>query len=126
MKYIRTKVEIINVEYEWEYASCGGITIYKENENLYIADDDIIKTADTVEELIQIGDIVFCWSSSDDKEHCYLITCDTELTIIRNEPITKLLIPVGEDYKCIAKGYSSFNLIKNKRYLVNKGKLELL
>lgn len=51
MNYIRTKDEIIKIEYEWEYASCGGITVYNENENLYIADDDIIKTADTVEEL---------------------------------------------------------------------------
>ena len=51
MKYIRTKDGIIKIEYEWEYASCGGITVYNENENLYIADEDIIKTADTIEEL---------------------------------------------------------------------------
>ena len=87
---------------------------------------EVIAQADTIEELIQIGDIVFYWAPSDDKEHCVVINYETELNSIKYNAITKLLIPVGEDYKCVAKGYPSFNLIKNKRYLVNKGELELL
>ena len=107
MKYIRTRD--------------GNIELNKEE-----IERVIIAQADTIEELIQIGDIVFYWSSNDDKEHAHLIRCNMEIIIFRREVITKLLIPVGEDYKCVAKGYPSFNLIRNKRYLVNKGELELI
>lgn len=113
MKYIRTTKGIWEIEkltkqdYEW----------LQKGEN---------KQADSIEELIQLGDIVFYWSSSDDKEHCVVMLYDTEFNSIKYIAITKLLIPVGEDYKCVAKGFPSFNLIKGRRYLVNKGDLELL
>lgn len=118
MKYIRTKHNTIDDLDKIIF----GAELTREDYIKAVA----VKEADTIEDLIQIGDIVFYWSSSDDKEHCSLMTYDADIVIIRNEPITKLLIPVGEDYKCVAKGYPSFNLIKNRRYLVNKGELELL
>ena len=125
MKYIRTKDGI------FEFAKRFDLEHYKK---VGFSDEDIVrkfirngnKIADTIEELIQIGDIVFYWSSSDDKEHCVLLNYDTELHSIEYNAITKLLIPVGEDYKCVAKGFPSFNVIKGRRYLVSTGELELL
>ncbi len=88
--------------------------------------DTPYKFADTIEELIQIGDIVFYWQQSDDKEHCSLMVYDSDIHTMKYNAITKLLIPVGEDYRCVAKGFPSFNVIKGRRYLVSKGELELL
>lgn len=87
---------------------------------------EIAKQADTIEDLIQIGDIVFYWQQSDDKEHCSLMVYDSEIHAMKFNAITKLLIPNGDDYKCVAKGYPSFSVIRDRRYLVNKGELELL
>lgn len=113
MKYIRTNTEIQEL-YVDEFTEYGK-EYYKNS-----------KIADTIEDLIQTGDIVFYWSPNDDKEHCVVVLYYTDICSIKYNAITKLLIPVGEDYKCVAKGYPSFNLIKNKRYLVDKGELELL
>lgn len=122
MKYIRTKDGIVTDKlYEQTLEICA-LTY----ENAQKSDLKIISQADTIEELIQIGDIVFFWLSSDDKEHCAVMLYDTELNSIKYIAITKLLIPVGEDYKCVAKGFPSFNLIKGRRYLVSNGELELL
>lgn len=131
MKYIRTKDGRI-IPYKKEYdgfTKTIGERFYYINQDdviTFVHKDMILKQADTIEELIQIGDIVFYWAPSDDKEHCVVINYDIELDSIKYNVITKLLIPVGEDYKCVAKGYPSFNLINNKRYLANKGELKLL
>lgn len=119
MKYIRTKDGRIGKFYQDQSftITCSLGCVDKEN---------ILNQADTIEELIQLGDVVFYWSPSDDKEHCVVMTCDTELHSIKYNAITKLLIPVGEDYRFVAKGVPSFNLIKGRRYLVNKGELELI
>lgn len=125
MKYIRTKEHIYKrlfvdraIVNECGYGSC--------DKELNPIGETIVKEADTIEELIQIGDIVFYWQQSDDKEHCVLMVYDSDIHTMQYNAITKLLIPVEEDYKCVAKGYPSFNLIMNRRYLVNKGVLELL
>jgi len=115
MKYIRTKETI-----------CLAIDDSEVDYFKYQLGAGNINVADTIEGLIQIGDIVFYWTPSDDKEHCVILNYDTELHSIKYNAITKLLIPVGEDYKCIAKGFPSFNVIKGRRYLVSKGELELL
>lgn len=120
MKYIRTKAGIYETI---------TVSLYKNDDLLYIDGfelERVIEQADTIEELIQIGDIVVYWLSSDDKEHCSMIVHDIDLQSIKHSAITKLLIPIGEDYKCVAKGFPSFNLIKGRRYLVNKGELKLL
>lgn len=123
MKYIRTEDGI----YEIHFDKKSGNYFYNTSMHSYeLYRGNKYNIADTIEELIQIGDIVFYWAPSDDKEHCIVINYDTELHSIKYNAITKLLIPVEEDYKCVAKGYPSFNVIKNKRYLVNKGELELL
>ena len=103
-----------------EYDGKGGRSM----DNWYLK--DIVKQADTIEDLIQIGDIVFYWQQSDDKEHCSLMVYDSDITTMKFNAITKLLIPVGDDYKCVAKGYPTFSVIRDRRYLVNKGELELL
>ena len=127
MRYIRTKdgiyEAIINTfehswgEISWSIGKENHVACNKEEYEKQIRE---LKTADTIEELIQIGDIVFYWAPSDDKEHCLVLNYDTELHSIKYNAITRLLIPVGEDYKCVAKGFPSFNLIKGRRYLVNK------
>ena len=124
MKYIRTKDGIYKVLEEHKLPVGDDIFYVTDYKSCYSY--EVLKQADTIEDLIQIGDIVFYWAPGDDKEHCVLINYDIELDSIKYDAITKLLIPVGEDYKCVAKGYPSFNLIKNKRYLANKGELELL
>ena len=128
MKYIRT-IDGIYEPTNWQCDLSGEMILVKAdnkfgNDTIFVR--NIMKQADTIEELVQIGDIVFYWSSSDDKEHCVVISYEADLNLIKYNVITKLLIPVGEDYKCVAKGYPSFNLIKDRRYLVSKGELELL
>ena len=127
MKYIRTKDGIYKNE-----GILQSNSIYDEPSILVCGGHkgvnvkNIVKQADTIEELVQIGDIVFYWQQSDDKEHCSLMVYDTDIRTMKYNAITKLLIPVGEDYKCVAKGFPSFNVIKGRRYLVSKGELELL
>lgn len=112
MKYARTKERIFICNFP-EYCRT-------------IKDNEIVAQADTIEDLIQIGDIVFYWQQSDDKEHCSLMVYDSDITTMKFNAITKLLIPVGDDYKCVAKGYPTFSVIRDRRYLVNKGELESL
>ena len=79
----------------------------------------VVAQANNINELIQKGDNTercFCIVYDSDKDNCGLVGL----------PITKLLIPVGENYKCVAKGHPSFELIRERKYLVNKGELELL
>ena len=120
MKYIRTKDGIYETT---------TVSLYKNDDLLYIDGcelERVITQADTIEELIQIGDIVFYWVQSYEKEHCVMITSDIEIQSLKYNAITKLLISVGDDYKCVAKGFPSFNLIRGRKYLVSKGELELL
>lgn len=134
MKYIRTTDGIVIKAKPIEYDLVDEDDTFIQHRRDYVdifnkkqyVQERIVKEADTLEEFIQIGDIVFYWSPSDDKEHCVVINYDTEIDSIKYNVITKLLIPVGEDYKCVAKGNPSFNLIGNKRYLANKGELKLL
>ena len=88
----------------------------------------VVAQANNINELIQKGDIVFYWNQSDDTERCFCIVYDSDKDNcgLVGLPITKLLIPVGENYKCVAKGHPSFELIRERKYLVNKGELELL
>ena len=54
MKYIRLKNNEIYERpdnCEWEYSSDGGITIYEDDGIVHFLDDEIIKQADTIEEL---------------------------------------------------------------------------
>ena len=119
MKYIRTKDgRIVDIS----FASRIRTKILKTHDTKWILEH----SAENIEELIQIGDIVFYWVPSYQKEHCVMITSDIEIQSLKYNAITKLLIPVGEDYKCVAKGFPSFNLIGGRKYLVNKGELELL
>lgn len=128
MKYIRTKDnDIIDYQFIVKY---NIPHIFIENRK-YIDFNrtgrfEILKEADAIEDLIQVGDIVFYWQQSDDKEHCSLIVYDSDIRMMKYNAITKLLIPVGEDYKCVAKGFPSFSLVRGRRYLNDKGKLELL
>lgn len=116
MKYIRTKDGIIDIAKHFE-------TMTNKTQNTFTP----IKTADTIEELIQPNDIVFYWQQSDDKEHCALMIYNEEIEIMKHSvTITKILIPVRDDYKCVAKAEPSFELIKGRRYLIQKGELELI
>ena len=130
MKYIRTKDGIYKYVKKIRnyYFECDNFIDDEKKVHCFIIfkPKDILKQADTIEDLIQIGDIVFYWQQSDDKEHCSLMVYDSDIRGMKYNAITKLLIPAGEDYKCASKGYPSFNLIKDRRYLVNKGELELL
>ena len=103
MKYVRTETGIYEVKEE-ALLPMGDEIFYTTTNGLYFYSYDILKQADTIEELIEIGDIVFYWLSSDDKEHCGMVSYDTEQQLIKHSVLTKLVIPVGEDYKGVAKG----------------------
>lgn len=81
--------------------------------------------ADNVEELIQIGDIVFYWQQSDDSERCEVLVTEDDVMRIKYATITKLLIPIDDNYICVAKACPEFTIINNRRYLVKKGELEI-
>ena len=120
MKYIRTKDgRLLNYE-ELNEISKLSISMDAMEKN---CDFEI---ADTIEELIQLNDIVFYWQQNDNKEHCTLMVYPDEIKSMRFNVITKLLIPIGDDYKCVAKAEPIFESINGRRYLIQKGKLELL
>lgn len=87
---------------------------------------DTAQQADTLEELIQLDDIVFYWQPSDDKEHCTLMSYPREIEAAQSMVIIKLLIPLGENYKCVAKAEPSFAIFGGRRSLIQKGELELI
>ena len=125
MKYIRTKDGI----YEVVLISPLGFVRIDKKDGSYpdVFDRDIIKQADTIEDLMQVGDIVFYWYSNDDTEHCENIIREWDIHRFKYTTLTKLLIPVNEDdYKCVAKADPSFELISGRRYLVSKGELKLV
>ena len=129
MQLIRTKDGRIvrlksKASYNFVIENTDVYLVSGKHRSLYV--QGIVKQAYNIEDLIQIGDIVFYWQQSDDKEHCSLIVYDTDISTIKYNAITKLLIPVGDDYKCVAKGYPTFEVIRNRRYLIDKGRLELL
>ena len=124
MKYVRTKYGIRDITgfvdkgSYWQNPNCGLD---------YIGKEHILKQADTIEDLMQVGDIVFYWYSNDDTEHCENIIRDWDIHRFKYTTLTRLLIPVNEnDYKCVAKAESSFELISGRRYLVQKGVLKLV
>ena len=120
MSYIRSKDgRIINFDSLTETAK-ASVSLDAMEKN---CDFEIVTS---IEDLIQIGDIVFYWQQSDDRDHCTLMVYDSDIRTMRFNAITKLLIPIGDDYKCVAKAEPSFELIKGRRYLVQKGELELL
>ena len=125
MKYIRTKDGI----YEVVLISPLGFVRIDKKDGSYpdVFEKDIIKQADTIEDLMQVGDIVFYWYSNDDTEHCENIIREWDIHRFKYTTLTKLLIPVNEDdYKCVAKADPSFELISGRRYLVSKGELKLV
>lgn len=126
MKYVRTEDgRIINVEccqednnkyYDYGWDDRLIILCYKE---------DIIKEADTIEDLIKVGDIVFYWRQSDDQEACNLMIYDADIEAIKGMPITKLLLPCNYGFKCVAVANHEFIKMSNNHHLVKKHPLIL-
>ena len=110
------------VDVESPYVPSVAI-IEKHNEYIFVGVID--KQADTIEELIQVGDIVFYYDFHSQTEQCLYIR-DCDLMFAKEMNTTRLLIPVGKDYKQVAKAtheYHQFDCIKQ---VTKKGKLELL
>lgn len=128
MKYVRTKDGIYEVEKkERAYFEGQPWLYYCKGKSSLVEEKEVLNQADTIEDLMQVGDIVFYWYSNDDTEHCENIIRDWDIHRFKYTTLTRLLIPVNEnDYKCVAKAESSFELISGRRYLVQKGVLELL
>lgn len=132
MKYIRTKdncifklsggdtdIEKVKESYVWCYNE-------RFRTHFRVDKDFIIKQANTIEELIQIGDIVFYWQQSDNTERCEIIVREDDIRRISFFTITKLLVPNGDGYKLSAKANSIFEKINGQTFLVERKKLELL
>lgn len=141
MKYIRTNDDIHKLIINKAFIGCSKVPdgyhyqvgdLFGFAETLEMIDNILkneyyYKIADTVEDLIQIGDIVFYWQQSDDKEHCSLMVYDTDIHVMKYNAITKLLIPVREDY--LVDVYGAIWTDKGLIYIAkmnDKGELELL
>lgn len=134
MKYLRLKnnnIYKIVSEAKEEFAKNYGVAMLvedNEGKKFYLGEDQLegSKRADTIEELIQLNDIVFYWQPSDDKVHSTLMSYSREIDGMQYNAIFKLLVPVGDDYKCVAKAEPKFAVFGGRMSLVQKGVLELL
>lgn len=115
MKYIRTEEGIFDEIQHRHTKIKGRVSI------MGVFYD--FKEADTIEELIQVGDIVFYYDFHSQKEQCMYIQ---DLIFARELNITKLLIPVEDDYKCVAKAEHRYLEIDSMKQIVEKGELELI
>ena len=114
MKYIRTKNFVVELE-----------TWMKIDKDILIiggATHKIVKQADTIRDLIQSGDIIFYWHAGSKKEHCMYVADDLAAYDMKSWPITRLLVPVGKDYRQVAIGNPE---LLNNEYLINAGELEI-
>lgn len=90
--------------------------------DLEVADKDIIKQADTIEELIMPGDLVrydvlyMSWIEKDRGDKVRGI----DMHLIPRQSVDMLWIPTGNDTEC----YPNFKLVASKEN--EKGELELL
>ena len=126
-KYVRTpKNEIFEFIYPNENGKGAIYTVTKSFQRPYIEEYKHMKQADTIEELIQVGDIVFYWVQSDDTERCEVIVGEDDIRRVKFNTLTKLLVPIEENYKCVAKAKPVFAYVNHRRYLQAKGELELL
>ena len=115
MKYIRTKNGIYEIN--WFDADNFG----DEKGDIH-SNCEIIKEADTIEELIMSGDLVrydglyMSWIEKDRGDEVRGI----DMHLIPRKSVDMLWIPTGNDTEC----YPNFKLVAIKKY--DKGELELL
>lgn len=75
---------------------------------------------DSIEEVIRPGDIIFYYDFHSQSEQCMYVTNPIFLDL----PVTKLLIPVGDDYICVAKAEHKYKVLDHMKHVIKKGKLE--
>lgn len=90
---------------------------------LEVSEQIITKQADTIEELIQPGDIIFYFDFHSQKEQCMYLNY---ILGIEDVNITKLLIPVEDDYECVAKAHHEITELSGMKYVTTKGLLEVI
>lgn len=111
MKYARTKERIF-------------ICKFPENCRT-IKDNEIIAKADTIEELVQSGDIVFYYDFHSQQEQCLYVK-DFDVMFVKDMNITRLLIPVDNDYRQVAKAEHLYQQFNGMKQVIEKGEMELL
>ncbi len=122
MKYIRTKDGRI---IDTNLISIGNSeTDFRSLEHyLEVSEQIIIKQADTIEELIQPGDIIFYFDFHSQKEQCMYLNY---ILGIEDVNIIKLLVPVEDDYKCVAKAYHEITELSGMKHVTKKGSLQVI
>lgn len=105
MKYIRMKNEILilkNSDYyvidntcEESYKSCNGV--------YYLSPKDIIKQADTIKELITIGDLIVWYNASSKRDEYFYIHNEDELFAVKHYPIKQIFIKVNNDFRLVVE-----------------------
>ena len=91
--------------------------------NEYSLVGTISQEAENIEDLIQLGDLIFYWCQSDDTERVDLVVNEWDIIRVKGFPITRLLVKHGQDYKCVAAARHEFVISDGRRWLVKKGEL---
>ena len=118
MRYIRLKDIIYDASlFLREYT---GWYFSERTKRYAFTESEIVKQADTIEDLILPGDIIFYYDFHSQSEQCMHVTNPIFLDL----PITKLLIPAGDDYRCVAKADHEYKVLDHMKHVIKKGKLE--
>ena len=118
MRYIRLKDKIYDASlFLREYT---GWYFSERTKQYTFTESEIVKQADTIEDLIFPGDIIFYYDFHSQSEQCMYVTNPLFLDL----PVTKLLIPIGDDYKCVAKAEHEYKVLDHMKHVIKKGKLE--
>ena len=118
MRYVRLKDKIYDASlFLREYT---GWYFSERTKQYTFTESEIVKQADTIEDLIFPGDIIFYYDFHSQSEQCMYVTNPIFLDL----PITKLLIPTGDDYRCVAKADHEYKVLDHMKHVIKKGKLE--
>lgn len=104
MKYIRTKNKIFEVVNS--FVDYHQKRIYEVLSNQLIEETEVVKEADTIEELIMVGDLVFVIDDKGNKMSIYVEDINYLNVWIKTHDIYKInevYIKVNDDYICVAK-----------------------
>ena len=101
------------------YDSCG---CYCERPVVHIV-GYIKKESDDILDLIEPGDIIFYFDFHSQKEQCMYLN---DILSIKDINITKLLVPVKDNYECVAKAHHEITELSGMKYVTTKGKLEVI
>lgn len=122
MRYIRTRDGIFEFIVDWYISIQNNKTFINTKYDGIVYEEEVLKQADTIEELIMPGDLVrydglyMSWIEKDRGDEVRGI----DMHLIPRKSVDMLWIPIGNDTEC----YPNFKLVASKED--DKGELKLL